>query len=168
MSKAEPIFNAILHPHRSLSRVGFLWLMVAIGFLLFFVSVPFYFIGAWPIVGFAGLDLFLIYWAFRRNFHEARAREQLLVSDAQVKLIRTCPKGNIQHFAFNPYWVRLESEREEDRGMTKLTLTSHGRKVEVGAFLFPRERENLAKALGKALSDVKSPPARPLAQLSGG
>ena len=164
MGNREPYFNAILHPYRSMGSKGFFWLMAFIGTIMLLVSVYFFFLGAWPIIGFAGLDVLLIYWAFRCNYRDARASEQILITSQAVEVIRTSPTGRRERFDFNPYWVRVESLYEEDRGMTGLALTSHGKQVEIGAFLHACERESFAKALKSALADAKAAGA----QVSGG
>ncbi len=162
--ETEPYFDAILHPYRSLGRNGFIGLMMFVGFLLLIVSIPFYLMGAWPILGFAGLDILLLWWAFRRNYRDARATEQIRITHRDVSVTRICPKGRRSHVSFNPYWVRVETREEEDSGMTGLHLTSHGKRVEIGAFLHACERESLAVALKSALSAAKTG----CAQVSGG
>ncbi|TLP47099.1 DUF2244 domain-containing protein [Cohaesibacter sp. CAU 1516] len=162
--ETEPYFDAILHPYRSLGRNGFIGLMIFVGLLLLIVSIPFYLMGAWPILGFAGLDILLLWWAFRRNYRDARATEQIRITQCEVSVIRTCPRGRQSHMSFNPYWVRMETREEEDRGMTELHLTSHGKRVEIGAFLHACERESLAGALKSALMAAKTG----CAQVSGG
>lgn len=162
--ESETYFDAILHPYRSLGQNGFFWLMAFVGVVLLFVSIPFYLMGAWPILGFAGLDILLLWWAFRRNYRDARATEQIRITHRDVSVTRTCPKGRQRQHSFNPYWVRVETRQEDDRGMTELHLTSHGERVEIGAFLHACERESLAKAVKKALSAAKNRSA----QVSGG
>ncbi|PLW76231.1 DUF2244 domain-containing protein [Cohaesibacter celericrescens] len=162
-----PYFNAILHPYRSMGRKGFFWIIVCIGGAMLVMSIPFFLLGAWPIIGFAGLDVLLLYWALRRNCSDARAKEQIEITHDKVTLVQTSPKGHQQQFCFNPYWVRLEAVHEEDKGMTKLSLTSHGQSTEIGAFLHACERESLAQALKTALQDAKTTKTMH-AQVSGG
>ena len=42
--------------------------MVAIGAVSFVAGVVFLLMGAWPVFGFFGLDVLLLYWAFRLNY----------------------------------------------------------------------------------------------------
>src|SRR5262245_57228367 len=77
----EPtIFSATITPYRSLGNVGFLVLMLVIGGVSFAAGVAFLMLGAWPVFGFFGLDVLLIYWAFRVNYRAARAYEQVRVT----------------------------------------------------------------------------------------
>ena len=69
MEQSNPkSWRATLTPHRSLTRQGFVILMSAIAGLSFGIGLFFYIIGAWPVVGFMGLDVVLIWWAFSKNF----------------------------------------------------------------------------------------------------
>ncbi|SNY90495.1 Uncharacterized membrane protein [Cohaesibacter sp. ES.047] len=164
----EPYFNAHLHPYRSLGRTGFYWLMALVFLALFFVSIPFFLIGAWPILGFAGLDILILYWAFRRNYRDARAQEQVLITPETVEIIHQSAAGERHAVSYNPYWVRLETKHEEDKGMTELALTSHGRRTVIGAFLHACERESLADALSGALDQARNFARTEEAQVSGG
>ena len=70
----EPtIFAAVLTPHRSLGNIGFLVLMIVFGGVSFVSGIAFLMMGAWPIFGFFGLDVLLLYWAFRINYRRAAA-----------------------------------------------------------------------------------------------
>lgn len=149
-------FNALLYPYRSLDKRGFTHLLGFITLILFIISVIFYSLGAWPILGFAGLDLLLIYWAFRINYRDAKAYEQIIVTQKSLQIIKTDPKGNSQSHGFNPYWVQLSTIWEEDEGMTRLSLSSHGQTVEIGSFLHAPDRESFAKALSQAIADCKT------------
>src|SRR5574338_1098102 len=73
------IFSATLTPHRSLGRVGFLVLMIVFGGVSFVAGMLFLAIGAWPVLGFFGLDVLLLYLAFRLNYWHAEAYEQVTV-----------------------------------------------------------------------------------------
>ena len=68
----EPtLFSAIITPHRSLSGTGFLVVMALVGGLSFIGGMFFFLLGAWPVIGFLGLDVLLVYWAFRANYRAA-------------------------------------------------------------------------------------------------
>lgn len=164
----EPYFNASLHPYRSLGRTGFCWLMALVFLALFFVSIPFFLMGAWPILGFAGLDILILYWAFRRNYRDARAHEQVLITGKKVEIVHQSATGETHQVSYNPYWVRLETRCEEDKGMTELAFTSHGRRTVIGAFLHACERESLAEALSDALDRARNFARTGEAQVSGG
>src|SRR5215510_1919375 len=157
----EPtLFSAILTPHRSLSGVGFLVLMLAVGGLSFVAGVVFYILGAWPVVGFLGLDVALIYWAFRANYRSAAAYEQVTITPSELKVRKVSHRGEVQEWTLNPVWVRLARETHEEFGIERLFLVSHGRRLTIAGFLGPREKESFAAALAAALGEARRGPTR--------
>jgi uncharacterized membrane protein len=150
------VFSAVLRPHRSLSPRGFGILMAAIALLSFFIGFAFWLVGAWPVVGFCGLDVLLIQLAFRLNYRDARACEEVHLTHERLSVTQISPKGVARETGFNPYWARLEVERQPEIGVTALSIASHGARLAVGAFLPPVERESLATALSAALAKVRA------------
>ncbi|MEQ8266191.1 MAG: DUF2244 domain-containing protein [Parvibaculum sp.] len=152
-------FNALVTPHRSLSTRGFAILIGVVAAVNFTAGVLFMLKGAWPIFGFCGLEVLLVWWAFRANYRAARAHETVQLSDEELRIRRVDAKGNARAFSFQPYWVRLSLRKNPDES-THLHLVSHGRELEVAAALSPHEREDFARALETALTKLK---ARPVA-----
>ncbi len=91
-NRESPVFDAVITPHRSLSPRGLFWLMVFLLFVTTAMSVPFYLLGAWPVLGFLGLDILLIYLAFRYHNATARGYEQVVVSRIEL-LLRSSAGG---------------------------------------------------------------------------
>jgi uncharacterized membrane protein len=154
----KPIFTAELTPYRSLSRTGFVALMAFLTIVSFTAGIVFLRMGAWPVFGFFGLDILVIYWAFRVNYARARASETLVLTPHELRLRRVSHRGHVMEWTFNPYWVRLDVEEHEEFGIERLYLSSHGRSVAVGSFLGPDEKASFAKALRLALQDAKRGP----------
>jgi uncharacterized membrane protein len=153
---AEPtLFSAILTPHRSLSGRGFLALMLAIGGISFAGGLVFFIAGAWPVVGFLGLDVLLVYWAFRTNYRAARVYEEVTVTPTQLTLRRVSHRGEVAEWTANPLWVRLERQSHAEFGVEKLFLVSRGVRLAVARFLPPQEKESFATALLAALTEAK-------------
>ena len=150
-----PFFSARLTPYRSLSPRGFLVLMLTVGTVSFVAGLAFWMNGAWPVMGFFGLDVLVIYVAFRLSFHQARAFEEIHVSPTDVHVVRTGSRGDVQEVHLNPAWARLEVRRIEDEGVVGLALVSHGRSHPIGAFLNPPDRASFADALGRALATAR-------------
>ena len=127
-SELEPtIFSAVLTPHRSLSRVGFLVLMAPIGGVSFVAGVVFLLMGAWPVFGFFGLDVLLLYWAFRLNYRHAAAYEEVKVTPSALHVRKVSHRGSAREWALNPLWVRLEKTVHEEFGIERLFLVSRGK-----------------------------------------
>ncbi len=109
-------------------------------------------IGAWPVFGFFGLDVAIIYYAFRRNFADAKQCEIFEISDHKLSLTRFDRHGHIALAAeFNPRWVRLEVD-EGHGGRTALRLVSSGKSHTIARFLTDDERRSFADALSGALA----------------
>jgi uncharacterized membrane protein len=151
----SPIFSAVIRPHRSLGGAGFLVLMLAIGSVSFIAGLVFVIAGAWPVTGIFGIDLVLIYWAFRVNYRAARAYEQVTVTAGALTVRRVNPRGKVAEVTFNPLWTRLDRETHEEFGIERLFLVSRGRRLAIAAFLGPQEKESFADALGDALARAK-------------
>ncbi|HEX2840922.1 DUF2244 domain-containing protein [Hyphomicrobium sp.] len=144
------VFRAILHPHRSLEPKGFLILMLAIGSVSFVMGMAFLIMGAWPVFGFFGLDVLLVYIAFKLNYRAARAYEQVEISPRTLTLTQVSASGKSRSFEFNPYWVRVVFTERPDGG-NHLKLASRGKELEFGRLLNDEERKDFAQALKSAL-----------------
>jgi uncharacterized membrane protein len=152
----EPIFSAVLKPHRSLSSTGFMLVMMALVACSFTAGLAFWLMGAWPVVGFFGLDILLVQLAFRLNYRAARAAEEISLTRALLTVRQIAASGRTVETGFNPYWTRLEVDRKPEFGVVRIRLSSHGRRLAIGKFLGPRERETFADAFGAALSLARS------------
>ena len=157
----EPtIFSATLTPHRSLGRVGFLVLMLLFGGVSFITGVVFLLLGAWPVFGFFGLDVLLLYWAFRLNYRHAEAYEQVIVTPSSLKIRKVSHLGRAREWVLNPLWVQLDKVELEEFGINRLFLVSRGKKLAIGSFLGPDEKASFAKELGNALGEARRGPTR--------
>lgn len=152
----EPtLFEARLKPHRSLTRAGFAAVMLAVAGASFTLGAAFLMMGAWPVFGFLGLDVLLVYAALRASFRSARAYEDIHVTPNLLRVRQVSHYGHERENVANPRWVRMETERDEDYGMTRLALISRGVPLVIGAFLPPAQREQVAHGLGSALAEAK-------------
>ncbi len=126
-------------------------MMSAVCVVSFGTGLMFYMIGAWPVMGFMGLDVALIYIAFKLNFRALRIYETVDLTPEALTVTRVQPSGQEQVWSFNPYWVRLKLEQRVGRS-TELSLASHGQSVVIASFLTDPEREDFARVLRAALS----------------
>jgi uncharacterized membrane protein len=153
-----PLFDERLQPHRSLGPRGFRFLMLGCCAISTLYSLPFYLMGAWPVVGFLGLDVLLIYLAFKANFRAARAYELLRLTSLELFFARISSRGERKEWRFNPVWVRFERVEHEEFGTQSLALVSHGKSVEVGRFLGPDQKAALANSFSAALAEARRGP----------
>ena len=136
--------------------------------VLFFVSesasfvtgMVFLLAGAWPIFGFCGLDVLLVYIAFRLNYRSAKAYEEVTVTPTELTVRKVSHRGRISEWTLNPVWVRLDRVVHAEFGIERLFLVSHGRRLAIAAFLGPHEKESFALALSAALGEAKRGPTR--------
>jgi uncharacterized membrane protein len=157
----EPtIFSAVITPHRSLSPTGFLLFMLVLGGISFVMGIVFLIAGAWPVFGFFGLDVLLVYWAFRLNYRSARAYEQVIVTPSELTVRKVSHHGRINEWTLNPLWVRLDRVVHAEFGIERLFLVSHGQRLAIAGFLGPREKESFALALSTALGEARRGPTR--------
>ena len=158
---AEPaIFSAVITPHRSLSSTGFLIFMLCIGGVSFVSGLVFLLLGAWPVFGFFGLDVLLMYWAFRANYRAARAYEEVTVTATELTVRKVNQKGGVRQWTLNPLWVQLDRIVHEEFGIERLFLVSRGRRLSIAGSLSPDEKKDFASALAAAIGEAKRGPTR--------
>ena len=149
------LFSARLTPHRSLNRTGFLVLMGFLSAVSFATGIAFLLMGAWPVLGFLGLDVLVVYWAFRVNFRRAAATEDITVTPLELRVRRVSHRGHVVEWVLNPLWVQLDQKVHAEFGIERLYLVSRGRRVSIGNFLGADEKASFAKALMAALQTAK-------------
>jgi uncharacterized membrane protein len=143
-------FAAALKPNRSLSTNGFRLLMIITAFLTFAIGTAFFILGAWPVLGFCGLEFILVYIAFRLNYRAGRAAERIRLTEKELEVMRVSPYGKAQKWCFEPTWLQVLMDNPPFHH-SKLRLRSHGRSLVIGSFLTPEERLEVADALRAAL-----------------
>jgi uncharacterized membrane protein len=154
----RPVFEALLYPHRSLGRKGYAILIAGTAVVVSLYGLVFLAIGAWPIFGFLGGEWLLFWFLFRKHHRGDDRAERIRLYSDHLLFERFDRKGNHTKERLQPYWLNVILERagEPDNA---LFLRSHGRSIEVGAFLSPQERRDLAAELGAVLQRHRSSPA---------
>jgi uncharacterized membrane protein len=143
-------FEAVLYPNEPVGRTGFIVLTAALSSVGLGLGVGFVLAGAWPVSGFLGLDLVLLYLAFRHARRAGRRRELIRLDGEGLRVRRIEPDGASAEWRFEPYWVRVHMD-DPPRRDSRLTLASHGKRLVIGLFLTPQERLELARSLERAL-----------------
>jgi uncharacterized membrane protein len=158
-AEAAPVrFDAVLYPHTSLSPRGFLLFMAVLGSVSFAMGVAFMLAGAWPVFGFFGLDVLIVWLAFRASYRAARRSERLVLTDDALTVERISPRGARRSWRFQPYWLSVVFD-DNGRPGTPLLLRSHGKALEIGAFLAPHEKRALSETLRAELRRLREGPA---------
>jgi uncharacterized membrane protein len=152
-ASADQIFRATLRPYRSLDRTGFILLLAVLIALNFAAGTTFYLLGAWPIAPFLGVDVFLVWWAFRKNYKDALKEEQIEVTAYELILRRFDHQKEREVLRFTRDWVKVELEEDKERDLVGgLFLRSRGERTEIGRFLGARDRRQAAALLTAALA----------------
>jgi len=149
-----PRFSAILSPHRSLSQRGFKITMASVGLFSFTVGLWFYLKGAWPVMGFFGLDVLILYLAFKANYREGHVYETVELTNDALSITHHPVRGEQKKWHFNPYCVQLNL-RERRGKCCVVEASSHGKKLVFAHFLSDDEKRDFTRHLNSALSRLK-------------
>lgn len=158
MAQDDTVFDAVLYPHRSLGAGGFRVLLGGVCLASTILSIPFYILGAWPVVGFFGVDVALLYLCFRLNYRDARIEERVLLTHVSLLVSRMDPRGRYSEWRFNPLWVSLKRDEHHEFGVMRLAFVQTGRELEVARFLGAEEKAAFADAVAVALSVARKGP----------
>jgi uncharacterized membrane protein len=160
-------FERVLSPYRSLPPRGFHILMLTLGLISLVVGIGFVSVGAWPVIGFFGLDVALVYVAFRLSYRSARRSETIRLADDAFTVERVSVRGARRVWRFQPFWLRVILEKRAYES-NRLLITSHGRSLVIGDFVAPAARAELAETIRdalkrwrEALNPVSAPDQRP-------
>lgn len=156
MTAETCFFEAVIVPHRSLSRRGMRLLIGAIVALSVCTTSIFWWLGAWPVAGFNGVEITAAMLLLRHNARAVRANEVILLSDTRLWVIRTAIDGSRTEQEMAPGWLRVEVEERPGR-VPGLFLGAHGARLEVAASLGEPEKLDLAGALKDALDRWRNP-----------
>ncbi|HCY56818.1 MAG TPA: DUF2244 domain-containing protein [Oceanicaulis sp.] len=162
----DVLLDAHVRPNRSLGGPAFLILMIAIAVISFTAGLAFLLAGAWPVLGFFGLDVLIVWLAFRLNYRDGRRLERIHITPEAIHVMRRWPTGYETLYRLPSAWTRLVVDHEDDPDVQP-RLTAMGKHVLVGSVLSPRERRDLASAIAGALEKARAAPQR-LAQETGG
>jgi len=153
-----PILDLTLNPHRSLGPRGFAVVMGVLCGASFLAGCLFVSLGAWPVVGFLGADVLLVWIAFRISYARATASERLTLHADRFEIVRTDRAGRVDTRTLEPYWLKVRIEHHGAEAPV-VKLASHGRTTSVGRFLGPAQRVELAAAIEAALARWRQIPS---------
>ena len=148
-------------PHRSLSPKGFGVVMGVLAGFLFLIGLGFFLAGAWPVIGFLGLELLVVWGAFKLNYRAARHRETIHTTTEELMVESQTPAGKRAQKSFPIGWLRVslspsESPVIKSRDRQKVILSSHGEQAEIGKYLHPAEKAGLSRELGAMIDRARA------------
>jgi uncharacterized membrane protein len=160
MDEVRPLVSTLplrllILPHRSLSRAG-LWCFLAAQSL---AAGGFAGLAAWYgnllAPPFAALELAVVAYCLHRVWRRSAVGETISLYPEALEVTRMDEAAEPQRF--HPYWVRIELRSARRFGWpSRLVLRSHGREVEIGAFLNDAERRQLARRLTDLLLQARA------------
>jgi uncharacterized membrane protein len=139
-----------LRPPRAMTARQFLALFATLAAAMWLVALLGWWGGNVFAPAFALFDSVLVAVALRWLWRLGERREVISIGPEAVEVWRSAQPAPAFHA--HPTWVRLELTGEDER----IELASSGKRCEVGAFLGPGERRQLAQRL-KALLDASQP-----------
>jgi len=151
-----PLFAAELTPHRSLTRRGQRLVISLVVALAAFPGFVFVMLGAWPVVGFIGLDILAIALALHISMRRGKKREQITLWSDRLEVATTDAGGAVALRGYNPKTVRLIITRDFNERTTAMRLRTKDGEAEIGAFLAPDDRASFARAFGTALRKARA------------
>ena len=152
---AKARFYRVIRPNQSLNDRTFFWVIGGFGLLSLGLAIGFLILGAWPVVGFFGIDILLVYMAFRRNYRSGEKYETLDLSRNLLKVEQVNPRGDRVAKCFHPHWLTIEFN-EGFRTHNSLYLRSHGKSLEIASFLGKERKKELANQLRSEIKKLKS------------
>jgi uncharacterized membrane protein len=142
---AEYVYTA--RRNNSLSSSGRL---LVFGFILTVslgIATGFFLIlGAWPILPYAGMEMGLLYLAFRYMDRHAADYERITIRGSSVA-IEVHEGARVSRLELNRHWAKVVCEPDGRR----LALRSHGREIELGRHLCEERRLAMAQDLRREL-----------------
>ncbi|MGB1961148.1 MAG: DUF2244 domain-containing protein [Candidatus Puniceispirillaceae bacterium] len=161
-SPQKPKFKQTLTiwPYRSLSKHGFAIVMAVLASLAFCIGLGFFLLGAWPVIGFLGLEILVVWGAFKLNYRAARQRQKLTATERELVVENVAPTGETDIVRMPADWLRVEVTPKTPPEMSaryrqRIYVTSHGRRTEIGGFLHPVETPGLAAELSTMLENAR-------------
>lgn len=154
-TQARPLFAATLRPHRSLSHRGLRWVIAGVAVAASIPGMIFFSLGAWPVAGFMGLDVVLVWWALSASMREGRQYETVTLWPDQLEVKRVAGNGKETLIRFSPHLVRLVIDRDYNERTTGIHLRTRDNDMQIGAFLNADDKASFAMAFGTALRKAR-------------
>jgi uncharacterized membrane protein len=158
VDQPTPLLDLTLRPHRSLSPAGFAWLMGLLCAVSFAAGFVFFLVGAWPVVGFLGIDVLLVWMAFRASYARGRQHERIVLFDDRLEIERVDSQGRRATESWQTYWLEVDLAARAGQAHA-VRLSSHGKSTWLGGFLPIEEREPVARLIEDALAKLRYSPS---------
>jgi uncharacterized membrane protein len=152
-AKEARSFVLVARRNNSLSPRGGKIVLGSFFVIAFAISLAFALHGAWLILPFTGLELAVLYLAFRAMAQRAGDFESISIDGDRV-LIEKWERGRVNRHELSRYWARVVVEPCVPGRGNVLAVRSHGRQVEFGRHLTDEQRREVARTLKQELRHI--------------
>jgi uncharacterized membrane protein len=148
----------VIAPNCSLSARGAVLFFLTACAPCFGIAGVLTFLGFWPVLPFAGLEMLLLGAALRISLARRHHRQSIMISESDVAVQTTIGKIHSE-VVFPRHWAQVKLHRSTSRlHPSRLVIESHGRHCAVGDFLTDEERRGLYGKLTKLIGRVNESP----------
>ena len=144
-----------IYRNQSLTTRGLYILMFFITIPASYIGISFYVLGAWPVLGFMGFEILLIYIAFKILFYKNKFYEHIILDSEKLNILFKKKNKIIKKIELEPTWVQVKIEKIYENEDT-LIVSSHGKKIILANYLIPEERLELAGKIKSGLREWKN------------
>ena len=152
MNKNKKLYSITLKPYRSLNKIGFITMMVVLCGFSFITGIIFMKKGAWPVFGFFGLDILLVYIFFRLSYKSGKEFEVINLTKKKLIIKKYKEKKIIKTYILDANWVKIQIQNPLEHS-NKLQISSKNKSIIIGSFLRLDEKievlQNIENALRK-------------------
>ena len=143
-----------LRPNRSLTWRQTQKFFALVASVTLAVALGFSFMGFWPVLPFAGLELAVLWVGFWLCAGSGRTTEVVSIRDSSVVVQKGRETVKTVWKSPRP-WAQVRLQRSRVNWYpSRLVLRSHGREIALGEFLVEEERRDLARKLRTLLGDT--------------
>lgn len=136
--------------NHSLSPAGRQFVLVSLLVVSLAISLAFAALGAWLVLPFSGLELAVVYWAFREMDRHAQDFERIVI-DGDHLVIEACEGGTMHRYEFNRWWAQVRYIPARLGQRASIIVRAHGNEVIFGRHL-PEERlREVAQRIGQRI-----------------
>jgi uncharacterized membrane protein len=143
-------YALVLRPRRAMTKTQFVLVFAVIAAMTWGVAILSYMMGNVFAPAFALLDCLFVAGALRWVWLKSNCFETIELDAEHC----TVSRSGREELAFDahPYWVRMLLEKAQEA--PRIVLASKGKSCEVGSFLAPDERRDLAVKLKTLLAQA--------------
>ena len=151
--KSGESLQVVVRPNRAMSWRGLLVCYTGIAVISLGIAIYFFLQGYPLILPFSGIELLLLAYALYTTAWRGNWQEVVTIANDKVMVEQGVYKPEACH-EFQRSWASVKLQRSWNSWYpSELYIVSHGKQLEIGAFLNDQERQGLAKLLRKLIQE---------------